>query len=83
MAAAPGIAGSRGPEAEGCFLALDEDTAEWFVQMNNTGGPVDVWEVRDVDLDAFVECSGYAYLPAVIPPTRLRLVRTDLLPVRT
>lgn len=42
MGAAPGIAGSRTPEQQGCFLAPDEETAEWFVQMSNTGGPVDV-----------------------------------------
>lgn len=46
MGAAPGIAGSRSPEVEGCFLAGEEDV-DWFVlTINNTGGPVDVWGCR-------------------------------------
>jgi len=81
MGAAPGIAGSRTPEQQGCFLAPDEDLAEWFVRMNNTGGPVDVWEVSGVDADDLVlSGEGYHYLPAPIAPSRLRLVRTDLPP---
>jgi hypothetical protein len=49
MVAAPGIAGSESPEQEGCFLCHDESGAEWFIDMNNTGGPVDVWAVDGVD----------------------------------
>ncbi|MCW2583958.1 MAG: hypothetical protein JWQ53_2748 [Klenkia sp.] len=33
-------------EQEGVFLAVDESTVPRFVGMNDTGGPVDVWEVR-------------------------------------
>jgi hypothetical protein len=50
MAAAPGIAGSGAPEQEGCFLCLD-DHADWFVRMNNTGGPVDVWALDGISED--------------------------------
>ena len=83
MGAARGIAGSIAPEVEGCFLAADERDADYFVRMNNTGGPVDVWEVSGVDDGDLLEFSGYAYLPARIPRGRLRLARTDLAPART
>ena len=83
MGAARGIAGSLAPEVEGCFLAEDEWTADWFVRLNNTGGPVDVWEVAGVDDGDLLEFSGYAYLPATIHRGQLRLVRTDVPPVRT
>ena len=79
MGAASGIAGSPTPEQQGCFLAPDENTADYFVQMNNTGGPVDVWEVTGVDADHLVlSPEDYYYLPAPIAPDRLRLVRTHL-----
>ncbi|MGY2002025.1 hypothetical protein [Blastococcus sp. SYSU DS1024] len=82
MADAPGIAGSPVPEQEGCFLASDEWTADHFVAMNNTGGPVDVWAVEGVDpADLVTSGEGYDYVPGVIPPERLRLVRTDVPPV--
>ena len=54
MAPATGIAGSPVPEQEGCFLAGDEWGTDWFVRMNDTGGPVDVWEVSGVDPESFV-----------------------------
>lgn len=78
MGDARGIAGSRVPEQQGCFLARDESETEWFVQMNNTGGPVDVWEVTGVSADDLLESpEGYLYLPGPIPPSRLRLLRTE------
>jgi len=81
MGAARGIAGSRSPEQDGCFLAHDESTADFFVRINNTGGPVDVWEV-DVEAEALVDDGGgFAYFPGTIEPSRLRLVRRDLPPV--
>ena len=83
MGAAPGIAGSIAPEVQGCFLAADERDVDYFAAMNNTGGPVDVWEVVGVDDDDLLEFSGYAYLPARIPRGQLRLARTDLPPART
>ncbi|HEV2634651.1 MAG TPA: hypothetical protein VGX23_05860 [Actinocrinis sp.] len=39
MSAAPGIAGSRSPEAEGAFVCRGEDDVSFFLMINNTGGP--------------------------------------------
>lgn len=80
MGVARGIAGSRRPEQEGCFLG-DSGDVDWFVNMNNTGGPVDVWEIVDVELDDLVTSpENYFYVTAVITPDRMRLVRRDLPP---
>ncbi|MGI8417404.1 MAG: hypothetical protein ACR2P2_14615 [Nakamurella sp.] len=80
MKAAPGIAGSRQPEQEGCFLGEAHDV-DWFVGMNNTGGPVDVWEISGVIVEDLLAASGgYWYLPAAIGPDRLRLVQQDIPP---
>lgn len=75
MSATRGIAGSLAPEVEGVYLCRDEYEAANFAQMNNTGGPVDIWTVdgieeRQLTTDAG---SGYCYLPAVIPPGQLTL----------
>jgi hypothetical protein len=79
MGAAPGIAGSRRPEVEGCFLCVEEFEDEWFIKMNNTGGPVDVWEVGGVAPDELVESpNGHTYLPRKIGPGDVRLVRRDI-----
>lgn len=76
-----GIAGSVTPEQEGCFLCPSEREADWFVRMNNTGGPVDVWAVDGVDEQDLVESpEGYLYLPTTITPDRLTLLRTDIPP---
>jgi hypothetical protein len=81
MKDAPGIAGSRRPEQDGCFLCLDEWEVDWFVSMNNTGGPVDVWAVDGVDEKELVESpEGHHYLASPIPPERLSLVRPDAEP---
>ncbi len=75
MGVARGIAGSRTPEQEGCFLARDEGEADFFVQMGDSGVGVDVWAVDDIDESALVESpEGFLYLPAVIPPAQLTLV---------
>lgn len=79
MTTARGIAGSFEPEQQGCFLCQHESELEWFIQMNNTGGAVDVWEVSGVDEDSLIESpEGHYFLPEVIPPKRLRLTRTDI-----
>lgn len=81
MGSAPGIAGSRTPEVEGCFLCVHLAEDEWFIRMNNTGGPVDVWEVSGVDSGELVEsANGYCYVPRTVPPTDLALVRRDIPP---
>lgn len=78
MGAAPGIAGSPVPEVEGTFLCRDESECDWFVRMNNTGGPVDVWAVDGVDeVDLVDSSTGFCYLPARIPPSRVTLVRRE------
>lgn len=75
MGAAPGIAGSRTPEAEGVFLCADELEAGMFVQMNNTGGPVDVWAVTGIDEEQMIDNgNGYLYFPGRIPPGQVTLV---------
>jgi hypothetical protein len=75
MGPARGIAGSQSAEAEGCFLGEDHDV-DWFVRMNNTGTPVDVWAVDGVDEDQLVTTgTGYRYLPGSLAPECLTLVR--------
>ena len=84
MGAASGIAGSRTAEQEGCFLCLGEWEMEWFVKLNNTGGPVDVWAVDGVDPKALVESpEGHFYLPSVVAAERLTLWRRDCPPTRS
>ena len=74
MGAACGIAGSRRPEQEGVFLCRDEFEAGWFVEMNNTGGPVDVWAVTGIEEDQLLDNgSGLSYFPARIPSSQIML----------
>lgn len=81
MAEASGIAGSVEPEQQGCFVCRDQDEAVWFVRMNNTGGPVDVWAVSGVDVGELVESpEGYLYVLRRVPPECLRLVSEDVPP---
>ncbi len=75
MKAARGIAGSAAPEADGAFLCADEFEARFFVGMNNTGGPVDVWAVTSIDERQLVESgNGFCYFPAKIPPSQVALI---------
>ena len=79
MTAARGIAGSIRPEVDGCYLCRDRFDADWFVSMNNTGGPVDIWGVDGVEwADLLDGGSGFFYLPGTIPPKRLTLLERDL-----
>jgi hypothetical protein len=74
MGAAPGIAGSPVPEEDGVFLCRDEFEAGFFVRMNNTGGPVDVWAVAGIDEQQLVTAgSGFRYFPARIPRGQISL----------
>jgi hypothetical protein len=74
MGAAPGIAGGAVPEEEGVFLCRDEFEAGFFVQMNNTDGPVDVWAVADIDEQQLIDAgSGFSYYPARIPRDQVAL----------
>ncbi|MGV9946983.1 hypothetical protein [Rhodococcus aetherivorans] len=82
MGAARGIAGSLRPEQPGCFLCASEWERDWFVRMNNTDGPVDVWEVHGVEAEDLIESpEGSYYFPGVIPRNRVRLVLQDVPPV--
>jgi hypothetical protein len=79
MGAARGIAGSTQPEADGIFLSTDDWEVDYFVRMNNTGGPVDVWQVDGVDNELMLDNgNGYFYLPGRIPADRLTLVQQEL-----
>ncbi len=74
MGAARGIAGSHSPELNGVFLCLDEFEVGWFVQLNNTGGPVDVWAVTGITGAELLEAgTGHMYFPGKIPPEHLQL----------
>ncbi|MBV9820930.1 MAG: hypothetical protein JO144_01700 [Actinobacteria bacterium] len=78
MAAAPGIAGSSRPEAAGVFLC-DAGTVEFFLHVNNTGGPVDVWQVDEVDTDRLIDNgNGFFYLPGRIAVDRITLVLREV-----
>jgi hypothetical protein len=82
MSIARGIAGSVEPEQDGCFLCADEWEMQWFIEMNNTGGPVDVWAVDGVGEAQLIKSpEGHRYFPGLIPPDRLTLLRVDLPPV--
>ncbi|HSX68952.1 hypothetical protein [Nocardioides sp.] len=77
MGAARGIAGSLGPEVSGCFLCTEQFDVEIFTEMNNTGGPVDIWEVSGIDRRDLQESpNGYLYDPGTIPAAQVRLVES-------
>jgi hypothetical protein len=79
MACAPGIAGSLRPEEQGCFVCMNEFEVNFFVELNNTGGAVDVWVVDGVAEDELVmPPNGFQYVPRRIPPTQLTLYRRDV-----
>jgi hypothetical protein len=79
MQEAGGIAGSRHPEEDGCFVCRGREEAGFFVEMNNTGGPVDIWEVDGIEQEDLVDAgSGFSYIPGRIPPERVTLFEQDL-----
>ena len=56
------------------FLCADECEAGFFVQMNNTGGPVDVWAVTGIDDDQMVDNgNGFLYFPGRISARQITL----------
>lgn len=76
MGAARGIAGSTVPEADGVFLC-QEFMVGFFVGMNNTGGPVDVWAVSGIDEEQMLDNgSGFLYFPARISAGQVALVES-------
>jgi hypothetical protein len=80
MGAAQGIAGSRAPEQEGCFVCRSEHDVDFFVRMGNRRvGPVDVWAVDGIDQQDLIESGeGFYYLPATVPPGRVELIRSNV-----
>ncbi|MET7736517.1 hypothetical protein ABZT02_34940 [Streptomyces sp. NPDC005402] len=81
MGAARGIAGSRRPEVEGIFISRGEEEAGFFLQINNTGGPADLWSVDGIDEGSLLDNgNGFVYLPSRIPAARVCLVRSDIPP---
>jgi hypothetical protein len=77
MGAARGIAGSTVPEADGVFLCRNEFDAGFFVQMNNTGGPVDVWAVSGIDEEQMLDNgSGFSYFPGRISAGQVALIQS-------
>lgn len=79
MGAARGIAGSRRPEVEGIFVCRGEEEAGFFLRINNTGGPVDIWSVDGIDEGLLLDNgNGFVYLPGRIPAARVRIVRSDV-----
>jgi hypothetical protein len=84
MGAARGIAGSDRPENEGVFLCRGVFDADWFVRLNNTGGPVDVWAVSEIEPHRLLDNGrGYFYYPMAIPPEDCALVSGDIAPLPT
>jgi hypothetical protein len=78
MSEAPGIAGSNSPEVAGVFLCVDRLEADYFIRMNNTGGPVDVWQVDGIDVEELLDAgSGYLFLPRPVHSTFVRLTALD------
>jgi len=74
MGAARGIAGSMTPEEKGVFLCRDEFEARFFVGLNNTGGPVDIWVVTGLaESELVTGGSGFCYFPAPISPAQITL----------
>jgi hypothetical protein len=75
MGAAPGIAGSTVPEADGVFLCRNEFETSFMIGLNFAGGLVDVWAVTGIEEDELVDNgSGYVYFPSAIPPAQITLV---------
>ena len=76
MGAARGIAGSTVPEADGVFLC-QEYMVQFFVAINNTGGPVDVWAVSGIDEEQMLDNgSGFFYFPGRISAGQVALIES-------
>ena len=51
----------------GCSSALTGGRLTWFVELNNTGGEVDVWAVEGIAEDQLLDAgSGFLYFPGTI-----------------
>jgi hypothetical protein len=75
-AAAPGIAGSRGPELPAIFLCMDDGDVRFFTNMGRT--PSDVWAVNVEGLWVESGPSGWWIVPERVGPDRVRLAVADV-----
>jgi hypothetical protein len=80
MGAAPGIAGSAGPERAAVFACDSRDEAAFFLQMADS--PSDVWAIRADGLWVENGPQGWSIITEPIDPGRLRLADRDLPPGR-
>jgi hypothetical protein len=65
------------PEADGVFLCRDEFTASFFVRINTTGDPVDVWAVSGIDEGRMLDNgSGFFYFPGRISAGQVALIES-------
>ena len=72
------IAGSNSPEVAGVFLCVDRLEAAYFMRMNNTGGPVDVWQIDGIDVGELLDAgSGYLLLPRPVHSASVQLTALD------
>jgi hypothetical protein len=79
MGAAPGIANSREPELNGCFLCRGSDEVEWFAGfIGGAHGTLDVWAVDVSGLAIEESADGYAYCRGAIARERLKLIKRDI-----
>jgi hypothetical protein len=75
-----GIAGSAGPELDAIFLCDSLEDAEFFTWMGTSGARLDVWGVRVDGLVVESGPDGWWIVNERIPPERLRLAVSDLVP---
>ena len=79
MGAARSIAGPRYAEVDGVFLSRDEFEVEFFIMINATGGPIDVWAVEPAASDQWVETNaGFRYVVGTVAAERITLIRRDI-----
>jgi hypothetical protein len=81
MGALAGIAGSRGAELPGVFLAREHEV-DWFAGFARRRGlpAVDVWAVEIEDEQLVQDDGGHLYSRQPIPSERITLDRTVTLP---
>jgi hypothetical protein len=78
MGAAPGIAGNRTPEVEGCFVGQDERDADFFVGFD-ANPVVDIWRIEGIRWTKLIQSAeGFWYYPGLVPPSMLTLHRRDV-----
>jgi hypothetical protein len=78
MGPASGIAGSRTPEVDGCFLAQDEYDVEFYLGFD-TNDLVDVWLVEGIHWTELIESQeSFWYYPDKVPRSMISLQRCNL-----